>query len=70
VYAGSGRNIIFVVGEDAVFRGILFSSAAEPKLFVLAAAPAPTFKKFPLRLRSRLRLRLQLCGYLFAQLSN
>jgi hypothetical protein len=41
-------------------------SVAEPKLFVLAAAPAPTFKKFPLRLW----LRLELCGYLFSQLLN
>ncbi len=42
----------------------LSSSVAEPKLFV----PAPTFKKFPLRLQSRLRLKL--CGYLFSQLFN
>jgi hypothetical protein len=42
------------------------SSFAETKLFV--SAPAPNFKKF--RLRSRLRLRLQLCNYLFAQLLN
>ncbi len=42
------------------------SSVAEPKLFVLAPALAPTFKKFPLRLL----LRLKLCGYLFSQLLN
>jgi hypothetical protein len=45
---------------------------AEPKLFDLAPAPAPTIKKFPLRLplRSRLRLQLELCGCLFSQLLN
>jgi hypothetical protein len=43
-----------------------WSSVAEPKLFVLAPAPAPamTFKKFPLRLQP------ELCGYLFLQLLN
>jgi hypothetical protein len=41
-------------------------SAAEPKLFVWAPAPDPTFKKSPLWLR----LQLKLCGYLFSQLLN
>ncbi len=36
---------------------------AEPKLFVAVPAPAPTFKKFPLRRGLRLRLQLKLCGY-------
>jgi hypothetical protein len=42
------------------------TSVAEPKLFVLASAPAPapTFKM------SLLRLQLELCGYLFSQLLN
>ncbi len=39
---------------------------AEPKLFVMAPAPAPTCKKFLLRLQSRLNL----CGYQFSQLLN
>jgi hypothetical protein len=43
---------------------VFASSVAEPKLFV--SAPAPTFKKLPLRLL--LQLRLKLCGYLFSQL--
>jgi hypothetical protein len=42
----------------------LSSSVAEPKLFISAPAPAPTFKKF------RFWLRLQVCNYLFAQLLN
>ncbi len=41
-------------------------SVAEPKLFVSAPAPAPTFRKFPLRHR----LRIKLFGYLFSQLLN
>ncbi len=48
------------------------SSVAEPKLFDSAPAPAPalTFKKFLLQLPLRLRLRPELCGYLFSQLLN
>ncbi len=49
-------------------RGTVRSSVAEPKLFDSAPAPAPTFKKF--LLRSRLWLRLELCGCLFSQLLN
>ncbi len=36
----------------------VITSVAEPKLYVSAATPAPTFKKFRLRLRSRFRLQL------------
>jgi hypothetical protein len=48
----------------------LSTRVAEPKLF--DSAPAPTIKKFPLRLRlrSRLQLQLELCGCLFSQLLN
>ncbi len=45
------------------FAALMLNSVAEPKLRFVSA-PAPTFKKFPLR------LRLQLCGYLFLQLLN
>jgi hypothetical protein len=47
-------------------------SVVEPNLFDLTPAPAPTFRKFPLplRLRHRLRLWLKLFGYLFLQLIN
>ncbi len=49
-----------------------YTRVAEPKLFfsALAPAPAPTFKKFRLWLRSWLRLRLELWGCLFSQLLN
>ncbi len=53
--ANKSRNLVEVM-----------SSVAELKLIVLAAAPAPTFKKFPVWLQSQLRLRLKLCGYLFS----
>jgi hypothetical protein len=49
---------------------VLSNRVAEPKLFFSAPAPAPTFNKFPLRLRSWLRLRLELWGCLFSQLLN
>ncbi len=49
-----------------VYLRLIATSVAEPKLpvFDSAPAPAPTFKKF------RLRLRLELCGCLFSQLLN
>ncbi len=40
--------------QQMVITRIVRYSVAEPKLFDLAPAPAPTFKKFPLRLRLEL----------------
>jgi hypothetical protein len=42
------------------------TSVVEPKLFV--SAPAPTFKKFRLRIPLRSRLRQQLWNYLLSQI--
>ncbi len=51
-------------GFTKLYTTTVCASVAELKLFVSAPAPAPTFKEFPLR------LRLELCGYLFSQLLN
>ncbi len=64
-HLGSGRRLEKVHCTDLLHTlytylqiPILVPSVAEPKLFDSAPAPAPTFKKFPLRLRSQLRLEL------------
>jgi hypothetical protein len=63
------RRTLAFLWDCPLKYGINFS-VVEPKLFVSAPAPAQTFKKFPLRLQHRIRLRLKLFGYLFSQLLN
>jgi hypothetical protein len=62
----TNRNYFYVqyVATLDVDMASVLGRVAEPKLFDSAPAPAPTFKKFPLR------LRLELCGCLFSQLLN
>jgi hypothetical protein len=63
-FTNSVKNLQFLNLYLFYFKPVVILSVLEPILFVSAPAPAPTFKKFALR------LRLNLFGYLFSQLLN
>ncbi len=68
VSADSGKVSPELLSAATAANTTNINRVAEPKLFF--SAPASTFKKFPLRLRSRLRLQLELWGCLFSQRLN